>query len=76
MVKVVSCIVVEMVKLFVIEGYELFVIASLGIVVHLEDGGDVDMLLKNVDVVMYSVKDMGCNNYKFYLSEFNVWVLE
>jgi diguanylate cyclase (GGDEF)-like protein/PAS domain S-box-containing protein len=74
--KVASRIVAEMARPFAIEGHELFVTASLGIAVHPEDGGDVDTLLRNADVAMYSAKDSGRNNYKFYSSELNARALE
>jgi diguanylate cyclase (GGDEF)-like protein/PAS domain S-box-containing protein len=74
--KVAQRIVAEMARPFAVEGHELFVTASLGIAVHPQDGGDVDALLKNADIAMYSAKDTGRNNYKFYSSELNARALE
>ena len=40
--------------------------ASIGIAVYPDDGEDIDSLLKNSDMAMYSVKTQGRNNYKFF----------
>jgi diguanylate cyclase (GGDEF)-like protein/PAS domain S-box-containing protein len=74
--KVAARIVAEIARPFSVAGQELFISASVGIAVYPADGTDVDTLLKNADVAMYSAKDSGRNNYKFYSSELNARALE
>ncbi len=56
---------------FRIEGHEIFTSASIGIAVFPDDGGDVETLLKNADTAMYSAKEEGRKNYKFFTEEMN-----
>jgi len=56
---------------FRIEGHEIFTSASIGIAVFPDDGGDVETLLKNADTAMYSAKEEGRKNYKFFAEEMN-----
>lgn len=52
---------------FVLENkYESFVSASIGIVVHPEDGGTCHELLKHADTAMYHAKSQGRNNCQFF----------
>jgi diguanylate cyclase (GGDEF)-like protein len=54
-----------------IEGHEIFISASIGISIYPEDGGDVGTLLKNADTAMYSAKEEGRKNYKFFKEPMN-----
>jgi len=54
---------------------ELIVSASIGIALGPQDGYDVESLLKNADLAMYSVKDQGRNNYHFFDRTMNETVL-
>ena len=56
---------------FRIEGHEIFTSASIGIAVFPDDGGDVETLLKNADTAMYTVKEEGRKNYKFFTEAMN-----
>ncbi len=47
---------------------ELHANCSIGISVFPRDGRGAEALLKNADVALYRAKDMGRNNYQFYLS--------
>ena len=54
---------------------EIIVTASIGIALGPRDGYDVENLLKNADLAMYSVKDKGRNNYHFFDHTMNEAVL-
>lgn len=56
---------------FKVAGRELVVTASLGIAIYPMDGDDVETLLKNADTAMYSAKDLGRNNLKFFSESMN-----
>jgi diguanylate cyclase (GGDEF)-like protein len=56
---------------FVLQGQEIFVSASIGIACHPHDGASADVLLKSADIAMYSAKNNGRNNYRFYQPEMN-----
>jgi diguanylate cyclase (GGDEF)-like protein len=58
-------------KPFVIDGQEIQVSASIGIAIYPNDGVDVDSLLRNADVAMYSAKDNGRNGYQYYCASMN-----
>jgi diguanylate cyclase (GGDEF)-like protein len=49
---------------------------SIGISVFPSDGSDSQALLKAADVAMYRAKQMGRNNYQYYLPTMNVHTLE
>jgi diguanylate cyclase (GGDEF)-like protein/PAS domain S-box-containing protein len=51
---------------FVFSNHKLTTNASIGITIYPDDGEDIDSLLKNADMAMYSVKSQGRNNYKFF----------
>jgi diguanylate cyclase (GGDEF)-like protein len=69
--KVAQRVVDELARPFSIEGHELFVSTSLGIAAFPADGSDVDALLKNADIAMYSAKERGRNNFQFYSKDLN-----
>lgn len=50
-------------------GHIISVTVSVGIAVYPEDGEDSVSLLKHADLAMYSSKDCGRNNYKFFSNE-------
>ena len=54
---------------------EVIVSASIGIALGPRDGYDVESLLKNADLAMYSVKDKGRNNFHFFDHTMNETVL-
>ncbi|MBK1679871.1 putative bifunctional diguanylate cyclase/phosphodiesterase [Rhodocyclus tenuis] len=49
-----------------IDTHEIVVTASIGISIFPDDGSEVDTLLKNADVAMYSAKASGRNQYRFF----------
>jgi EAL domain-containing protein (putative c-di-GMP-specific phosphodiesterase class I) len=49
---------------------------SIGISVFPSDGNDSQALLKAADVAMYRAKDMGRDNYQYYLPSMNVHTVE
>jgi diguanylate cyclase (GGDEF)-like protein len=51
---------------FTCDGHELHISSSMGISIYPFDGQDVDTLVKNADVAMYSAKDSGRNNCQLY----------
>jgi len=57
-------------------GQELRVSASIGISLFPEDGHDTETLLRNADSAMYHAKDMGRNNYQFFMEQMNVAAAE
>jgi len=54
---------------FMLQGQQLFVSASVGIAGYPEDGASASALLKSADTAMYSAKNSGRNNYRFFLAE-------
>jgi diguanylate cyclase (GGDEF)-like protein/PAS domain S-box-containing protein len=61
---------------FDLDGQELRVSASIGISLFPEDGRDTETLLRNADSAMYHAKEMGRNNYQFFLEQMNVAAAE
>ena len=61
---------------FVIQGHSFSINCSLGISVFPEHGVDGETLIKNADVAMYSAKDNGRNNFRFFTGEMNAQVVE
>jgi diguanylate cyclase (GGDEF)-like protein/PAS domain S-box-containing protein len=59
-----------------IKEHELHITGSIGIVTYPDDGTDAETLLKRADFAMYSAKDAGRDNYKFFKSEMNVRAME
>lgn len=49
-----------------IDNSEVFVTSSIGISVFPDDGADAEVLLRCADSAMYSAKDAGKNNYRFF----------
>jgi diguanylate cyclase (GGDEF)-like protein/PAS domain S-box-containing protein len=61
---------------FVLQGHTLGVSCSLGISVFPEHGADGVTLIKNADAAMYSAKESGRNNFRFFTEDMNVQVAE
>ena len=61
---------------FVIQGHSFSINCSLGISVFPEHGANGETLIKNADVAMYSAKDNGRNNFRFFTDEMNARVVE
>ena len=56
---------------FTVAGEEFRATASVGISIFPRDGESADLLLKNADIAMYSVKDHGKNGFMFFAGEMN-----
>jgi len=61
---------------FVIQGHSLNIGCSVGISVFPEHGVDGETLIKNADAAMYSAKDSGRNNFRFFTEDMNAQVVE
>ncbi len=59
----------------VVEGHDLTAGCSIGISVYPLDGEDSETLLKNADTAMYTAKESGRNNYRFYVPDMNTRVV-
>ena len=57
---------------FKVDGYELHVTTSVGYAIYPDDGEDVDTLIKNSDIAMYSAKELGRNRYQRFLPVQNI----
>lgn len=58
-------------KPYYFKNQELNISASIGIAVFPDDGDDANPLITNSDAAMYSAKQSGRNNYKFFQSSMN-----
>jgi len=59
---------------FVVQGHVLNVSCSVGISIFPEHGADGETLIKNADAAMYSAKDYGRDNFRFFTEDMNVQV--
>jgi diguanylate cyclase (GGDEF)-like protein/PAS domain S-box-containing protein len=59
-----------------IRGHALNITCSLGISIFPEHGTDPETLMKNADAAMYSAKQNGRNNFRFFTEEINAQVVE
>jgi|GEM_PF-4048975 len=55
-----------------LDGNELHITGSAGIAIYPEDGGSVEVLMKNVDAAMCYAKSIGKNNLAFYHFEMSI----
>ncbi|PJF45734.1 MAG: hypothetical protein CUN48_17380, partial [Candidatus Thermofonsia Clade 3 bacterium] len=56
---------------FRLNGHELYISASIGIAIYPNDGITHETLIKHADIAMYSAKDEGRNDYRFFDSGLN-----
>jgi diguanylate cyclase (GGDEF)-like protein/PAS domain S-box-containing protein len=61
---------------FVVQGHSLSIGCSLGISIFPEHGADNETLIKNADAAMYSAKDSGRNNFRFFTADMNAQAVE
>jgi diguanylate cyclase (GGDEF)-like protein len=61
---------------YLLNDKEYHVSLSIGISVFPCDGSDSQALLKAADIAMYRAKELGRNNYQYYLPSMNVHTLE
>jgi diguanylate cyclase (GGDEF)-like protein/PAS domain S-box-containing protein len=61
---------------YVIQGHTLNVSCSVGVSIFPEHGGDGETLIKNADAAMYSAKENGRNNFRFFAEDINALVME
>lgn len=61
---------------FIIYNHEIYITVSIGIAIYPTDGEDGQTLLKNAESAMYCAKETGKNNYKFYVPEMNIKMME
>ena len=53
---------------------ESFVTGSIGITIYPNDGKTTDILIQNADTAMYRAKEMGGDNYQYYLPAMNALI--
>lgn len=56
---------------FAVDGRELYTTVSVGMSIYPEDGSDAEILLKNADIAVSTVKEWGRNNFQFFNSALN-----
>jgi len=61
---------------FLIQGHVLSIGCSIGISIFPEHGTDAETLIKNADAAMYSAKDSGRGNFRFFTEDMNAQVVE
>ena len=61
---------------FTLEGQSLSIGCSVGISLFPEHGTDFETLIKNADAAMYSAKNNGRNNFRFFTEDTNAQVVE
>lgn len=59
-----------------IDQHDLHIGASIGISIYPADGQDVETLIKSADAAMYSAKENGRNNYKFFEQSMNILAVQ
>jgi len=59
-----------------LDGRELHITTGIGIAVYPDDGEDDGTLMRHADIVMYTAKQRGRNNYQHYIPEMNLKSLE
>jgi diguanylate cyclase (GGDEF)-like protein/PAS domain S-box-containing protein len=61
---------------FVVQGHSLNVSCSIGVSMFPEHGADCETLIRNADAAMYSAKDNGRNNFRFFEEDMNARAVE
>jgi diguanylate cyclase (GGDEF)-like protein/PAS domain S-box-containing protein len=61
---------------FVVQGHSLSIGCSIGISIFPEHGANGEILVKNADAAMYSAKDYGRNNFRFFTEDMNAQAAE
>jgi len=61
---------------FVVQGQPFSIGCSLGISIFPEHGADGETLIKNADAAMYSAKENGRHNFRFFTDDMNAQVVE
>jgi diguanylate cyclase (GGDEF)-like protein/PAS domain S-box-containing protein len=61
---------------FIVQGHALNVSCSIGVSIFPEHGADGETLIKNADAAMYSAKNNGRNNFRFFTQDMNAQVVE
>ncbi len=61
---------------FIVQGQSLSIGCSVGISIFPEHGSDSETLIKNADSAMYSSKESGRNNFRFFTEDMNAQVVE
>jgi diguanylate cyclase (GGDEF)-like protein len=56
---------------FLIENHTLYVSASIGISIYPQNAQNEDILIKKADAALYKAKELGRNNYQFYITQVN-----
>jgi diguanylate cyclase (GGDEF)-like protein/PAS domain S-box-containing protein len=59
-----------------LDGHAVQVSCSMGVVMYPRDGVDANTLMMNADAAMYRAKELGHNNFQFYIREMNASVEE
>jgi diguanylate cyclase (GGDEF)-like protein/PAS domain S-box-containing protein len=59
---------------FPIRSMELHISGSIGIALYPDDGHDSETLIRNADAAMYYAKELGRNNFQFFVAELNARV--
>jgi diguanylate cyclase (GGDEF)-like protein/PAS domain S-box-containing protein len=59
-----------------LDGHVVQVSCSMGVVMYPRDGADANTLMMNADAAMYRAKELGHNNFQFYVREMNASVEE
>ncbi|QZY57285.1 putative bifunctional diguanylate cyclase/phosphodiesterase [Crassaminicella profunda] len=63
-------------KPWILRDREFYITATIGISLYPEQGKEIYEIIKNADTAMYSAKENGKNNYKFYTPLMNKQLLE
>jgi diguanylate cyclase (GGDEF)-like protein/PAS domain S-box-containing protein len=61
---------------FVVQGHPLGIGCSIGISIFPEHGTDAETLIKNSDAAMYSAKESGRSNFRFFTDDMNAQAVE